>query len=273
MSTVPLTYPGQVTPPSGDVLTNPDGTPTNLGIGVDSLGGGLNAGAPTTGTKNTQTQSSGVSQSQNQSSLSTLLQTLSNISGKTASTGTQTGTTVGGYASPAATALSSQLANQYSNLANKSTNLQPYAAQQIQNINTNSQAQTQAQQAALAARGLSTSPVAGTVAAQTEASRVGQVTNLQQQLPLLQQQLQLQNLGAGNSFLANAPKTQAVTGTTAQTGTSSQTGNTSQSGTQTGSSSNITQQQGTENQQQQTSSGGGFWKFLGGLFSGAAAAG
>jgi hypothetical protein len=219
------------------------------------------------GTSATQSNSTtGFSQS-----LQTLLNTLSQISGKTSqqgtSTGTTSGTTTGGYANQGDQNLSTKLSSAFSNLTT-APDLTGYQAQQTEGINKNSQLQGQAQQEALAARGLSTSPVAGAVAAGNESQRVGQISNLQASIPLLSNQLSLANLSAGNSYLANAPKTSATTGTqtgsTAQTGTSDQTQSTNQTGSQTGSGGSTTLANSNTQTTQQQKAGGG----LGGLFGG-----
>lgn len=234
------------------------------------LGGAAGAiPTPTSGNSSTQSNSSGTSSFSQQ--LQTLLNTLSTISGKTSqqgtSTGTTTGTTTGGYANANDADLSGKLSQAFSQLT-KAPDLSGYQAQQTEGINKNSEFQGQAQQEALAARGLSTSPVAGAVAANTEGQRVGQISNLQASIPVLSNQLALANLSAGNSYLANAPKTSTnvgtQTGSTAQTGTSDQTQNTNQSGVQTGVGSTATTNNSTQNTQQQQKSGGG----LGGLFGG-----
>ena len=245
------------------MATNPFGLSNNQ-YGAIQVGLGGAAGLIPTPTS---TSGSSSSSTTGNTDIQSLLHTLSQIYGTQSqqgtSTGTTTGTTTGGYATPGATNLSNSLASAYGAIA-QPTNLSPYEAQQTQQINTNSGATDQAQQAALAARGLSTSPVAGAVAANTQAQRVGQITNLQQQIPLLQQQLNLQNLSAGNSYLANAPKTQTQVGTTAgttnQVGTTTQTGDTSQTGS---TQQNSTQQNNTVSNQQQKANGG-----LGGLFGG-----
>jgi hypothetical protein len=111
-------------------------------------------------------------------------------------------------------ALLSQLGAQYSHLASTGVNLEPYQQQQEQGINTNSNIQAQAAQQALAARGLANSPVSGAVAANEAQQRTGQITNLQQSIPLLQNQLQQQNLNAAAGFTASIPH-----GTTTTTST------------------------------------------------------
>jgi hypothetical protein len=111
--------------------------------------------------------------------------------------------------------LLNQLGAEYSHLAQAGINLQPYQEQQEQQINTNSNANAQAAQQALAARGLANSPVSGAVAANESQARTGQITNLQQSIPLLANQLQEQNLGQATQFTASIPhgtQTQAQTG-------------------------------------------------------------
>lgn len=135
------------------------------------------------------------------------------------------------------TALLNQLTNQYQHLASTGSNLAPYQQQQEQGINQNSQMAQRASQEALAARGLSNSPVAGTVAANQEGSRIGQITQLQQSVPLLQQQLQTQNMNAASGFAASIPHGTSTTG----------------------------EQTGAQNSNTSTSQGGGAGGFLGGL--------
>lgn len=175
--------------------------------------------------------------------------------------GSQSSTASGGYATPGATSLSNQLVNQFSSLANQPTNLKPYEDQQINQINRNSQSTDQSQQEALAARGLATSPIAASVAAGNQANRVGQITNFQQGLPLLQQQLLSQNLNSAGGFLNTQPKSQTTTGTQEQ----SQTG--TQTGTGTGTSTGSQDQNTNQNSNQKTATGGGAGGFLGGLTS------
>jgi len=140
-------------------------------------------------------------------------------------------------------ALLHQLTNQYSHLAQVGVNLQPYQQQQEQQINRNSGLASRASMEALARRGLSNSPVAGTVAANQEGNRINQITNFQQGIPLLANQLNLQNAGAAGQFAASIPHG------TSQTGNTDSTSNTAT----------------TNNSTTKTSSGGGAGGFLGGL--------
>lgn len=243
--------------------------PTNLGAGLGtSLSGLLSnpllltglgglAGAfptPTTTSGSSSTSTSGTNNTFGTANTQSLQDLLNKLTGSTSAT------TTTGYGSPAATGLSDQLTKQFSALAASPTNLQPYQQQQEANINRNSQTLDKSQQEELAARGLSTSPVAASVAANTDASRVGQITQLQQSIPLLQQQLLQQNLNSAGGFLANAPKTSTTAGTQEQTSTGSQTGNTSQT---SNGNSNQTGAQNTNSTSTQNSGGG-----IGGLFGG-----
>jgi hypothetical protein len=133
-------------------------------------------------------------------------------------------TTSSGYGSAGTTAIA-QLLPLISKLATN-TNLAPYQAQQTEAINNASNANANNINADLASRGLSRSPVASTAMANNNAQRIAATTNLQQQIPLLQNQLTQQNSGAIASILSQLPKT--TTGTTGQTGTTTQSGSTAQ---------------------------------------------
>lgn len=118
-----------------------------------------------------------------------------------------------------------------SNLYNQSTNLQPYAASGLEQINQGSNAAQQSMSANLASRGLSFSPAQATAQNQATLSRTGQQASFMNQIPLLQRQLQEQSLGQLQGAFSAIP-----TGVT-QTGAS--TGNTTQSSTQTQQGTNL----------------------------------
>lgn len=218
---------------------------------------------PKTQTTTSSGSSTGSESSSGFGNTNSLLDLLSKLSG------TSTGTTTSGYSTPEAQSLSDQLVKQFGGLAQSSVNLAPYEASQVSQINRNSQLLGKSQQEALAARGLSTSPIAGSVAANTEAGRVGQITNLQQSLPLLQQQMLAQNLNSAGGFLSTIPRTTSSTGTQEQTSTGQQTGNTFSSQSQQGNQSGTTNSTSTTN----GSEGGGVGGALGGFGSVAAAQG
>ena len=240
----------------GSTWVNPD----NIGLGGNANTGnyGLNStglfGSGISGTNAGLTGLSGLAgffptPSSGNSSTSSSLSTGQQSSGTSNVSGTSGSTT--GYGA-AGTSVINQILPQLSSLL-AGTNLSTsYLPQQTQQINQNSQLQQQALNNIMASRGLGTSPVAATAAAGVDANRVGQITNLQQQVPLLQQQLNSQNLNTAGGILSRLPT--STTGTTSQTGTSNTTSNTNQNG-----QSNTTTQQ---------NSGGG----LGGLFGGIASA-
>lgn len=101
-------------------------------------------------------------------------------------------------------------------------------------INEGAQGSEQALSAALASRGLSYSPVAGQAIGQQQSNRIGQITQLQGQAPMMQDQLQQQRLTDFSSFLKGLPTGTHTMGTTTQDsntmgtqhGTSSGTGTT-----------------------------------------------
>lgn len=101
-------------------------------------------------------------------------------------------------------------------------------------INASAAPQQQALQNALASRGLSYSGSAGTAIANQQAQRIGQITNLQAQAPLLRDSIQGNNLTSFSDFLSRLPVGTQSSGTS--TGSSQ--------GTTTGSSQTIGQSPG-----------------------------
>lgn len=202
--------------------------------------------APTSSSGSGSSSTSGTTSSNIQS----LLNTLSQLTGRTQQTTTTTPTQT-----PEGAALMKQLASKYSGLTN--VNLAPYQAQQSEAINRSSDLQSNAVRNIMAARGLATSPVAGTAEAGVQSQRFGALTNLSQQIPLLQNQLTLQNLAGASNLYGELPRgsTAVGTGTTEQTGSTAQTGSTTSQGTQT-------QNQNYQNQQQ---TGGGLGSMFGGI--------
>jgi hypothetical protein len=126
-------------------------------------------------------------------------------------------------------ALMQQFTGAASNLYNQSTNLQPYEASGMEQINQGANAASQAIAANNASRGLSFSPAASTAQNQNTLNRVNQQTQFANSIPLLQRQLQQQSLGQLMQAFQVIP--------TGQTGT--QSGTTTQSGTQTQQGTNL----------------------------------
>lgn len=240
--------------------------------GLGGIAGGI--ATPTNGSSSSQGSTQSSTSSDTQSLINQLLSSLSSSTSTGGTTGTTTGTgtttSTGGFATPEATALSQKLATSASGLA-QPVNLTPYQSQQTESINNTANSQQKQADSSMAARGLATSPVAQTTDANIAAQRTSQINSLNEGLPVLQQQLNLQNLSGANSILANQAKTTtgATTqaGTTSGTSTGSTTGSTTQSGTtaSTGGSSTSgatsTQQSGTS----KSSTGGGIGGLAGGL--------
>lgn len=250
-------------------------SPLTSGLILAGLGG-LGSAFPTTTNVNAygsgNTTTSGGQETVSSQNISELLKTLQEISSQQTQQQSQnTLQTTTPNLSPAAQGLIDNLTKQYQTLS--TPDLRGYQASQIQGINRNADLQQQSVDNIMAARGLSTSPVAGTAAAGVENSRIGQINSFNQNLPMLMNQLKLGNLQAAGNFATSIPY-----GTTTQGG---QYGTTSTTGTQqtTGSQQQDTTQQGknymtygsgvntTSNQQQQQKSGGGIGSAIGGIAS------
>lgn len=80
-----------------------------------------------------------------------------------------------------------------------------YRQQGIDQINNASNIQDTATQNALAARGLTYSPVNGILAGQGQANRLNQVNDFTAKIPLIADQLRNQNLGAAANFFRSIP--------------------------------------------------------------------
>ena len=156
------------------------------------------------------------------------------------SSGTQTtnGTT-SSSTTPELSALQSQLSNQFGqgliNQYNQGTNLQPYEAQGLQSIQSGANAAQKATQNQIAARGLSFSPAAQTAETAQNINSGNQTSQFLQSIPLLQRQLQQQNLQQLISGFSALPTAVGSQGTQNQTQTSntSTTGNGALSGNPT----------------------------------------
>lgn len=159
-----------------------------------------------------------------------------NQSGNFNQSGSTNGQTVNAtQLSPLQEALMRQFTSGAQDLYKQSTNLQPYANQQLQQINSGSRIADQVLHNNLAARGLSYSPVAATAENQNQLSRISQGNTFLQGLPLLQRQLQTQALGSLENAFSLTPKTT----TSSTSGSTSSQGTTSQQGTQTQQGTNL----------------------------------
>lgn len=251
--------PGATTPPFGSTQI-PGITPggsfggdsTQLALilgtlGLGTLAGGL--GTPmNSSTQSNSTSNSDISTQQDSNTkLDTLLNLLNNYSQDTTGTTTSTGTTVQGTMptlSPATQAFMDQLISKYGGMTAPA--LTGYGAQQTGVINNQANVQKQALDNILAARGLSTSPAAATAQAGIEQNRLNNITSMQQGLPLLQNQLNLQNLAGASAFFSAIPKGTLTTGASNQTTQTNQSTTGQSSGTQTGSQTGSTSTTGSQ---------------------------
>lgn len=96
--------------------------------------------------------------------------------------------------------ISSQMAN-----LNKDVDLSGYQSQALQTNNAGYDAANKALQQTLAARGLTYSPVAGAATANLGTQRIGAGINIQNQIPLLAQQLYQQKLQSALQTFASMP--------------------------------------------------------------------
>jgi hypothetical protein len=164
--------------------------------------GGIAGAFPKTGSSTTNTNASG---QQNTTSAS---DTESNLRSDSAQHAAGTSVTTPTM-SPEATAFMNQLIASMSNQGN--INLRPYQAQQAEGINRASNLQQQAAANIMASRGVASSPVAATTAANIDAQRFGQQINLNQSIPLLQEQMRQQRQAQMLALLSALPRGASTT--------------------------------------------------------------
>jgi hypothetical protein len=148
----------------------------------------------------------------------------------TSTSGTQntTGTTsqngqTSSSSTPNLTAIQQALLNQFSGsaeqMANSETNLNPYTASGLQTINQQGNANQQNISNTLAAKGLQYSPAAGNAYTQNAINQGNQQSSFLNTIPLLQRQIQQQNISQLEGAFSAQPTATSSTGTTSQTGT------------------------------------------------------
>ncbi len=152
---------------------------------------------------------------------------------QTTSSGTQNTTgTNASNTTPNLSPIQQQLINQFSsgaeNLANQGTNLNPYTASGLQQIGATGNTNQQNISNTLAAKGLQYSPAAGNAYTQNAINTGNQQSNFLNQIPLLQRQIQQQNIAGLQSAFQVQPTATSSTG--AQNQTQSSTGTTQGNG-------------------------------------------
>ena len=150
---------------------------------------------------------------------------------KVQTSGTITNNSSGSFNSstnPNLTPLQQSLITQFtqgaSNLYNQSTNLQPYEASGMEQINQGSDAASKAMAANLASRGLTFSPAAGNAQTAATLARTGQQAQFANSIPLLGRQMQQQSLGQLMNAFQVIPTGTTSAGTTTQNSTQTQNG-------------------------------------------------
>lgn len=235
-----------------------------IGLGIPIVGAGATAGAFPTTTRGSSSQTQSTQQSGwnlNQIDLQNILNTLNWFQqGMTGSTATQMNQAVTPTYSPQVQGFINNLLTKFGSQATPISPAQLLAGN-TQAINAAAQGQSANVENTMAARGLSTSPVAAAAQAAIQAQRVGNISSAAVQAPITANQLNLANLLAGTQMLTAVPKGYSTTGTTgteqnqSQWGQNAGTQTQNQTGSQTSNFANYGNTQQTGNFQQ--SQGGG----------------
>jgi hypothetical protein len=122
---------------------------------------------------------------------------------------------------PAWKGLRDQLINMSMQRLGSSTDMSGYTNSGIENINTASDAATIARNNTLAARGLSSSPIAGNADILSQNDRAGNIAEFQNTIPLLQRDMYNQDWNQALGLFNNRPK--GLTSTGSSSGTNTQT--------------------------------------------------
>ncbi|MGH7239689.1 MAG: hypothetical protein ACREHG_06440, partial [Candidatus Saccharimonadales bacterium] len=186
------------------------------------------------------------------SNTNSLINTLAQVLGKTSNQSTGS-TTSSSTLSPEAKAILAHIVPSAESLV--SPNLNQYESSQIGNINQGYNDASQKANEELAARGLSTSPISSVVANNINSARLGQISNLQGQIPILQNELTSSGIGNLTNILGMLPRSTTTSSNASNAGFSNATNSQQENAQNTG----------TQNVQQQQKKGGGVSGFLGGL--------
>lgn len=134
-----------------------------------------------------------------------------------ARTSTSTSTMTPGE-NPQVAGIGSMLRNIYAAKLGAPTPLAGYSANGLQNINDTFAGIKQNSDNNLTSRGLATSPVAATVDTNLDAARGGQMATFLNNLPLLQRQMQNEDLGSATNFYDAQPRPVTSSGTNVNPG-------------------------------------------------------
>lgn len=251
------------------VVNNTNKPSPGLGAGI-ALAGGIGQGlldsqgenSSGSGSSTTNTSGESTSNQTTSSDTNSILQSLLQYLNSTTGHGTTTSTP---NLPPEAQQMLQRLVGQYQSFS--PFNSQAYQAGQIQGINRNSDLQTQSVEQNMAARGVS-GPAAATAVNNIGNQRFAQIQQMQQNMPFLKNQFDMQNLMAGANLFNMIPHGSTTTSDTQQDTTGQQIGQqTSQTSNVAKSDAYSSQQQSqhTDKVEQQKSGGGVVRGIAGGL--------
>jgi hypothetical protein len=126
------------------------------------------------------------------------------------------------------------LTSLYRDRALSNQDLSGYTGQGLRNINQGADIKRRALENILAARGLNYSPTAANALGRIESGRIGEQVNFLSGIPLLQRQLQGEDIDAFSRFFTSLPVGTRQIGTTTRTGQSHSTGTGNVQSTQPG---------------------------------------
>lgn len=106
---------------------------------------------------------------------------------------------------------------QYQNRIKTGTDLSGYQTSGLQNINQAADLKRRVMDNMMASRGLSSSPTAGSALGRIESGRIGEQVNFLNQIPLLQRQLQGEDINNYANFFKSLPVGTARTGSNTTT--------------------------------------------------------
>lgn len=132
-----------------------------------------------------------------------------------------------------------QILRMLSDRATGATDLSGYTGQGLRTINDAAALKQKALNSILASRGLSYSPVAASAMGNLESSRVGEAVNFMNQLPLLQRQLQGEDLDRLSKFWAALPYGKATKSNVNEFGQTWEASDTTHRGTEGGQTTRV----------------------------------
>ena len=123
------------------------------------------------------------------------------------------------------------LLGNFINRAQQDEDVTPWYQQGIKSINSGANMRSRLLSSNLAARGLSSSPMAAYAQRADDSQRIGDIVNLENQMPILKRQLQQESLQNLANFWGKLPVGQTSSGFASSQGTSTSSGTSTGTGT------------------------------------------